>query len=138
MLYLLSFALLFFLGQPSGGGNGSIRAKAHTSPELSVFFLELGDIAAITHTSPKLPVFFLELGDSDLEVNKLGLPAVTRILGGDTVPMGAGFLALLCAHVRARTFAGGTRLRVRGRGRGGGSKGSQCGYEGGESRRIYE
>jgi hypothetical protein len=129
-LWFFPFALLFFFGQPRGSGDGSIGAKSHTSPELSVFFLELGDITATAHISTELPVFFLKLGDSELEVNKLGFPAVTRVLSGDAVPVGAGFLALLCAHVSASTLAGGSRVRVgRGRRRGRGRESCESGYE---------
>jgi hypothetical protein len=67
-----------------------------------------------THAGAEASVFLLELGNSALEIGELGLTAVSGILSSDTIAVSTGLLALLCGHVSASAFAGGTRLVVRG------------------------
>ena len=97
-------------GQPS-----NFRPNVHTSKSLSLIlnFSTLFHLLVLrlpeaheAHPGPQLPVLFLELGYSALEIGKLGLPPVARVLGRDAIAMCAGFLALLGCGLGAGALAG--------------------------------
>jgi hypothetical protein len=84
-----------------------------TSPILLDFLLSTSiahssidrDREGETHTSPKLAVLFLEFSDTALEITKLGLAFVTRVLSGDTVTVRTGLLAFFRRDVSAGALA---------------------------------
>jgi hypothetical protein len=59
------------------------------------------------HACSEQPILLLELSNTALEVRELGLAAVPRVLGGDTVAVGTSLPALLGRDVGARALAGG-------------------------------